>query len=501
MDLNVLQSGLLAGQRKFNRILMTIPSVLGRGEDFSLRITVFDAYALPNNDFEGEIVFDDSPGIAGLPKSVHIEPGSLGSAFVEGLTATDGDAAVVRAHLGEEPFGLVSNAAWLFDDPPYRLFWGDLHVHTTDGECHPHFCRSPEFMMQYARDVTHLDFVAAADHVRGLAREETRWAGQQDLVRRYTQPGSFVGVLGFESSHAFGYGGDNNVYYLGDDAPYFWLDRKDMKGAAPKVTLQQLWDWLDETGQTYFTAPHHTGRGAKYRTFGKDGDPYAPQREWTFEIYSAWGSSECRWNRHPINMFNNDDQSYFVDALRAGARYGVIASSDDHTTTPGGETTNGTHPYQTRDPIPWIHQGLAGIRCKELTREALFDAIRRRDTRATTLDRWPIDLRIGDASMGEEQPVGPSDSLRNRREIAVRFSRANGHPARVTLMRNGEELQRKTSPHELVESVSFVDDQPLDTICIRDAMYHPAPFVVYYVRIETPAGQTAWTSPIWLDLV
>ncbi len=499
MDPQLLEAGRIPGVWKFHRILLSIPSVLARGERFSLRISVLDAYALPDNQFQGRIVFEPSDEIEGLPAEVKIAPGQMGSAVVEDLTAGRGDATVIRAHVdGQHP--IFSNAAWIFDDPAYRIFWGDLHVHTTDGNCHPEFCRSPEFMMQYARDVTHLDFVAAADHVRGLATDESRWPGQQELVRRYTQSGSFIPVLAFESSHAQGYGGDNNAYYLEDDAPYFWLDRDDMKGAGPKVTLRQLWDWLDQTGKTYFTAPHHTGRSGKYRTFGQEGDDYDPQREWTFEIYSGWGSSECRWNRYPISGFNNDDTGYFVDALQAGTRYGLIASSDDHTTTPGGESPNGSKAWQHREEWWRLHQGLAGIRCKELTREALFEAIRNRDTLATTFSRWPIDLIIGDAGMGQAVTVSSSDPLARRRQIQVRFSRPQGRPARVTLVRNGEELQQVGSAHGPVETVAFEDTQPLEEVCIRGAKYHPEPFVVYYVRIETATAGTAWTSPIWLDL-
>lgn len=498
MDRQLLEAGTTPGVWKFHRAVLTIPTILARGQTFSLRITVLDAMALPDDDFAGEIVFEGSQGVEGLPDSVRIDKGSLGMAKVTGLRASAGDVAVIRARVGGQ-HPVTSNAAWIFDDPPFRMFWGDLHVHTTDSDCHGHFCRCPEFMMQYARDATHLDFVAAADHLRGLARVDGRWQGQQELVRRYTEPGRFAPVLAFESSHAQGYGGDNNVYFLDDDAPYFWLDRDDMKGNSPKVTLEQLWQWLDETGRTYFSAPHHTGRAGKYRTFGQDGDVYDPRREWAFEIYSGWGSSECRWNRHPIHGFNNDDTGYYVDALRCGARYGVIASSDDHTTTPGGESPNGSLPYQAREEGWRLHQGLAGVRCKELTREAIFDAIGRRDTVGVTFSRWPIDLRIGEAGMGEEVPVGVGDPVRRRRRITVRFSRPGGQPARVTLMRNGQHYQTLPSRHGPIEEVFFQDDSPLDEICLRDATHHPEPFVVYYARIETRTSGTAWTSPIWLD--
>lgn len=55
--------------------------------------------------------------------------------------------------------------------------------------------------------------------------------------------------------------------------------------------------------------------------------------------------------------YRNDDDAYFVDALRAGARFGVIASSDAHATLPGStphfriEDNNGGHQWSS--PI-WV---------------------------------------------------------------------------------------------------------------------------------------------------
>ena len=70
----------------------------------------------------------------------------------------------------------------------------------------------------------------------------------------------------------------------------------------------------------------------------------------------------------------------------------------------------------------------------------------------------------------------------------------------VVLVRNGEEVQRK--PWEPAQPVvTFGDQEPLDDIAVRDAIFHPDPFVVYYVRLEDMLNQTQWSSPIWLDLL
>jgi len=425
------------------RINLQIPSMLAVDEMFPVRISVTAADGLPVDAVPYRLTFRDSVGVEGLPGQLCFEPGTS-SAQLDGLRAV-GPVAVVRARIempgsaGIEPI-VVSNPAWVFAEPPYRLFWGDLHVHTRFSNCHAWRCLDPQWCYQYARDVSLLDFVAAADHLRGIAADDSRWPRLQELARQYNQPGVFATFLAFESSHAQGFGGDNNAYFLDDDAAYFWLDREDMRGGAPQVPLQQLWEQLDTRGKAYFTVPHHSGRAGKYRTWN---DPcYDPGREPLFEIYSSWGSSELRHSRFPISGGNNNDVSYFVDALKAGARFGLIASSDDHATLPGSVHHFRIEPLRVPSLNGYAHKGLTAVRCAELTRPALFAALRRRDCYATTHMRSLVELQIADANMGQEIPA--DSSLKKQRDIDVRLTLHDASAATVTIMRNGEELAVKS---------------------------------------------------------
>jgi hypothetical protein len=480
------------------RIQMIIPSVLARGEEFSLRLTAFAPDGLPSAEFDREIVFQDSPGVEGLPKSVRLSAGGDGRLTIDGLQAVGPDYTVVTADV-EASAAIASNPAWVEDAPAYRIFWGDLHVHSTYSNCCQWSCQDPEFAYWYARDVTHLDFAAVADHLRGIAADERRWPRLQQLVRQYDAPGRFVPFLAFESSHKSGFGGDNNAYLADSDAPYFWADREDMRGNNPAVPLNHLWRFLDAVGEAYFTAPHHTGRSAKYRSFA---DPvYDLQREPLFEIFSAWGSSESRWSRFPLHGGNTDEPAYFVDALKAGCRYGVIASSDDHCTMPGGERRNWGSPLGPQALSGYHHQGLAALRAKSLSRESLWTALTGRDCYGTTFARTLLDLRIEDVHMGQEMTVPKRDPLRSARLIRVRITTADLSPATVTLVRNGQEIaSQRTQPEAPVQDLAFADSASLESVAIRNARFHPDPFTVYYVRVEGAAGQTQWSSPIWLDL-
>ncbi len=488
------------------RIQIVIPSILAEGETFDARISITGADALPVCAMGCKLHFEGCLGIEGLPQTLELDPNSS-TAVISHLTAMGSSpVALVRARIEQQSAqgrvaGVSSNPAWIFKEPPYRLFWGDLHVHTNYSNCHAWRCLDPEWCYDYAQNISLLDFVAAADHLRGIAADTQRWPRLQALAKRYNIPGRFVTFPGFESSHAQGYGGDNNAYYLDDDAPYFWLEREDMHGAAPAVHLRELWEQLDRNRKPYFTIPHHTGRARKYRAW--DEDYYNPDREPLFEIYSSWGSSEMRHTRLPISGGNNDAPSYFVDALKAGTRFGVIASSDDHATLPGSVHHFRTEPYCNPSLNGYSHKGLAAVRAPELTRGALFGAMQKRSTYATTHARSLVDMTVGDGTMGQEMPSG--QRLDKTRKITVRFTLEGSASAKVTLMRNGVEFDtRSLRGSEIMTSVNnvvFEDAQDINKVALCGTKFHPEPFLVYYARIEDRNGEHQWTSPLWIDLI
>jgi hypothetical protein len=190
-----------------------------------------------------------------------------------------------------------------------------------------------------------------------------------------------------------------------------------------------------------------------------------------------------------------------VDAIQAGCRYGVIASGDDHTAMPGGESRNWGAPLGTASLSGYHHMGLACIRAKELTRESLWTAMRDRSTYGTTFDRSLIDLRLGELGMGESRALEPDAPDCRRRWIKARISLHGAPGARVTLVRNGEDIAtEKIRYGETLSEISFPDHQPLAEVAVRGARHHPKPFVAYYLRVQTSRHETQWTSPLWLDL-
>lgn len=471
---------------------VVLPSIVRPGEQFALKAVMMDARGMPAENWTGRVPLEANDTAISVPGAIEFAPEDMGRKRLQGLVAREEGAFYVRATPpgcpGHPP---TSNPVVAKADGP-RLFWGDIHMHTLVSNCHPDLCKSPEFGYWYGRNVALMDFCAAADHLRGIHRVEGNWDVIKSCAQELYDPGEFVPLLAFESSHARGYGGDNNIYYRTDDADHFWVEREDMKGIAPEVTLDQLWGWLDEQGVPYVSIPHHTGRSGKYRDFE---DPYHnPERETVLEVYSWWGSSEARHDDLYLKGGKTDHRAYWRDALELGYRYGIIGSSDTHHTMPGTPyPINAENYHYAQHRLNC--QGMAAIYADELEREPLFDSLLGRNCYGTTWWRPVIEFSVGGRRMGSE--VEADAELRRRRRVEVCVAA----PGRSTLMlfRNNEMIARERlegPPGEF----TFTDDEPLGEVCIQDAPRSERPFTFYYVKVEGAGSQLAWSSPVWLLL-
>ncbi len=478
-----------ASQSRF--LHFVLPSIVRPDEPFSLRAVMMDATGMPDETYTDRIPLTPSDPALAAPPYLEFTADAMGRVRVEGLKVSRPGVYWLTAQVPDCPGGPpVSNPLVCRTDGP-RLFWGDIHVHTVLGNCHPDRCKSPEFGYWYAREVALTDFGAATDHLRGIHRVEGNWDRLKSAVRQAYEPGRFVTLLGFESSHATGYGGDNNVYYGVDEADFFWQDREDMKGAAPKVSLRELWAWLDRQGLPYVSIPHHTGRAAKYRDF--ENEWHNPERETVFEVFSWWGSSEARRDDLYLKGGKSDRRSYWHDALQLGYRYGVIGSSDTHNTMPGTPLT--TIPANYHYPQMRLNaQGMAAIWSHELTRESVFGSLLNRQCYGTTWWRPVVELNVCGVGSGRESQA--DESIRECRQARVTV--ATSRRASIGLYRNNTEIAaQRLEPgmHEL----SFADREPLEDVAIREAPRSDRPFVFYYVKVFWN-GQIAWSSPVWLTL-
>ncbi len=482
----------IAGQSRI--LLMTLPSIVRVNDRFRLKVCMMNVSGMPDESFVGKVALRPSGTGLDAPSEVIFRPDDHGRVVVPDLACKQAGVYYIEGDVEGSPSKPPrSNPVKAVPNPKDGLFWGDIHFHSVLGNCNADCAKDPEFGYWYASEVAHLDFAAVTDHLRGL--DAGRWSRTVDLARAYNRPGEFVSFLGFESSHSKDHGGDINVYYLGDEAEYFWLDREDMKGISPKVGLDVLWRWLDERGKPYTTIPHHTGRAAKYRDF--ELPYYGLDREPVFEVFSMWGCSEAENDGFCLKGGKTSRRAYLQDALRMGYRYGVIGSSDNHFTMPGTPCSILPRPYH-HPANKMVNQGLAAVYAPELSRQALFDSLTARRCYATTSTRPILDLSVDSAGMGQTL-IAQADEVPPRR-IVIELC-TSIFPATMELIRNNQVIAN-LSVDEAHTISTYVDETNANDLWIKDAPMNRAPFFYYYVRVRYPslyAGITAWSSPIWIQ--
>ena len=471
-----------------------LPSICAVGEKVSAKIALTNQSGLPDFEFNGALLVDVPETVTGLPRKITL---SEGGAIIDDICFTVPGCFRIEYNIdGYVPdLRLWSNPVIVQENPSYRLYWGDLHVHTTHGNCNPKSVRDPEFAYLYARDVSFLDFIALTDHIRGLDKE--RWGIQQKLIHEYYRAGKFVPFLGFESSHATGYGGDNNVYFAGNEGDYFIPEGEGASGNRPKVPIEDLWNFMDSQNLEHMTIPHHTGRPDKYRSWNEG--RYSIQHEPLFEIYSCFGSSEKKLSCFPHANGGTDQPAYFQDAIVRGCKFGVFASSDDHTTLPGAEVRQRI-PFAKSSSMLKFQKGLAAVYAKDLSRQSLWEALKSRRCYATTYDMGVVEFWCNGLFMGEEIQVSSISKDHHKRELTIVYKDVDEgkRPFTITIIRNGKEISSDQRPGPDF-TYRFIDETPLEKVLIQNSEFNPASFVCYYARIQKSSGETYWTSPIWIE--
>jgi uncharacterized protein DUF3604 len=344
-----------------------------------------------------------------------------------------------------------------------QVFWGDVHGHTanSDGK------GTVEEYFQYARSQAQLDFAIVTDHDFGHAAPWRMppqvWQRTLEVADRHTQDGQFVAIAGYEWTSAAKYWSD---YQDGPSENHFagpvkFFNHKNVyfPGPAPKLfsakdAATNTPDLLAEAVQSLGGLIHNNHPDPKML------DQWAYSRDSAKVIANTEINPDVIWyerTRHELGV-----ETEVRRFLNGGAITGLVAGSDTHDGTPTARTA---------------------VYATELTREAIFEALRKRHCYAVTGARIGLEFRIDGHLMGDEIEVDHLPKI----HVEVR---GTDQIREIIVIRDGTVLH-KWHPGKKRFRVDFVD---------KTFAQHS----YYYVRVTQndadPHGNPsrAWSSPIWV---
>jgi hypothetical protein len=426
------------------------PATPKPGKPFALRVVAADlANHNPSHRYAGHLDLETSEGgiegttAADVPEDAH------GSVAVDNVIVPD--AGVTRIRVIDRDNGLMGAANPICPQAApagLSLYYGEIHSHTelSDGG------GLPDDSYRWARDVEGLDFSALADHFEDNQSYnytlEEKWLITKEQAEAFNEPGRFVTLLGYEIGTLERH---RNVYFADGEG------RMIVEGPdGETVTMENVFQKL--AGTDYILIPH----APKFH--GIDWyKPHEPDRQRLVEVFSYWGNSEeggPRSVRHALDL---------------GYKFGFTGGTDNHTAEAGNPDLG----------------GIVGVWAPELTRRAIFDALRERRTFATNGERMILTSELDGALMGGEVALA-TDQPRRLRARAITCDPVE----RVDVIRNGE-IAHSVAGTGADTTLEWEDAVPLAGLLIERELTDER-FAYYYVRVTTVNGSLGWASPVWV---
>jgi hypothetical protein len=381
---------------RWNAIL---PSLAVAGEPFRLALVAEDLWGNPTANADCTLTLVPSRPLRGLPERVAIRPGEGPRVIENIIAAAAGDIDLRVSADGEEV--ARANPLRVVKAAPLRRYWGDLHGQS--GETVG--MGSAEDYFRYARDLAFVDMVGHQGNDFQIT--DAFWEKLNQLTAAFDQPGRFVCLPGYEWSGNTGMGGDRNVFYRREGRPIRRSSHVLVEGRTSTdavYTADELFSAL--AGEDAVVIAHVGGRYADLR-YAHDG-----RLERAVEVHSTWGTFE--WLLH--------------DAFAQGFRVGVVCHSDDHKGRPGN----------TR-PGASTFGAIGGLTCyfmPELTRDALFEALRKRRHYGTTGTRLFLDVRgtfeRPVTALSDDPKLGPATESSVREALIGDIVRPGPVPMRLS---------------------------------------------------------------------
>jgi hypothetical protein len=416
-----------------------VPADIQAGRDFEMLIRAEDSNL--NTDFRFNAkadIFDEQDRLI-----------KRGVRFEKGLAKT----IISVAKPGHQRFRIRSgqlsgrsNPCMVSTDMPrYKIFWGDIHGHTdvSDG-----LRKTIDEYYEYGRDHAGLDVCAVTDH------GYFDWPQTKNSAKKFYQPHKFVTILGQEG----GTTDHINYYFKSFDEDHIQTWPSTLEGV-----IEQLNKQYDVKNRAVIAGPHHFTYNR-----GSDDYPFGIWDEKIFrfvEVCSAHGTSEYLGNPNPCPGACQEFK-FMQAGLAKGRKFGVIGSSDTHSSQPG------------RNSWGDYRGGLVAFLAEELTFDSIWDAFYSYRVYAAALERIYIDFKINGSPMGTTVKSSPSNT-------AAYTVIGKTDKLGVTLIHNNKEIRTDSCDNGIVK---------IETELAAETGSNFA-----YLRVVEDNSQRAWSTPIWID--
>lgn len=382
------------------------------------------------------------------------------------LTPAEGMHRVTVEGLGS---GLTGRSNCFLADPEGRLprlVWGDIHGHSISsdgiGTLDEHYT--------HARDVRFMDVASVTDHDNQIIANGA-WPAIQRAACRWSDPGYFIVLPAYEWAQPYeaerNYGHKNLYFGTYAGNPLLSGDAADGTDAE---TSEKLYEKLDPGDCVIIS--HHPAYESWMWT---DWDRLRTEREEVIEVYSRHGASDEPETIKPLPDSNEERFIFRNLRERTELQLGFVGGSDVH----AGLIAQDFHPDRAAPEDkkwfkPW-RGGLTALWVEELALDAVLDALRRRQTWATTGEKLLLLFEVnGRLFKPEVQAEGPV-------ELRVRFGGA-APVRRLEIFRNAR-LRHTAEALPETFDYTWTDDR-----CDGPA--------TYFARVTQEDDQMAWSAVV-----
>lgn len=348
----------------------------------------------------------------------------------------------------------------------YKIVWGDVHGHT----CNSDGTGSLDDYFTFAKDIAKLDFVIVTDHDFGngppwrMPRET--WKLTQEKADEFTTNGCFIAIAGYEWTSQpkywteVGPGAASERLFPGPPMNYnhknvYFLSRLDHLFSA-KDSAYNSPDLLAEAvrKQGGLIQNNHPTVDAD----GKD------QFQYDHSFFTVIANTEMSPD---VMRYNGKTYRIGVEQtvrgfLNKGGKTGFVSGTDTHEGKPAARTA---------------------VLVRELTRSAIFDALRHRRNYAVNNARIALDFSINGHIMGEEIDVKDNP-------VIIVDVKGTDLIEEVILIRDGLILHT-VNPGTVNCRFEYTDN----------SFAGPSYYYVRVIQSDKDAHGNkshAWSSPIWV---